>query len=204
MATLDLELIVEMPLRIGDGMSVRRDRAGRPCIPATVVKGCLRSAVESIAGALDWPVCRAPDRNEMCHPFKAEPCVVCQLFGSPWSEGRLYFTDLITDDPPVLATRQHAAWSRARGIALDSAIWHGEALPAGTIFKGTLRHPLTERWQLALVVAGFGAIRRIGEGYAVGWGACRVVVGGIGDRTALADALTVYLDGRDKPSRGRG
>ncbi len=207
MAIIGLEMTVETPLRIGDGMSVRRDRVGRPCIPATALKGCLRESIGQIAHAFAWPTCRPPDSATMCHPVAAsetsaaEPCVVCQLLGSPWTEGLLYLGDLVTDDPPVLATRQHAAWSRTRGVALNSLTVHGEALPAGTVFSGVLRHNLIERWQLGLLVAGLSAVRRIGEGYAVGWGACHITMSGLGNRSALADALEGYRLDR---ARGRG
>src|ERR1700694_1883151 len=116
MSTLILTITCLTPLRIGTESDVRRDAAGRPCIPATTLKGRLRVEVERIAVALGGSICKPPNAVTMCHPHAASPpCVVCDLFGSPWTEGRLYFEDLLTNATPILIARQRTTHSRARG-----------------------------------------------------------------------------------------
>jgi len=191
MPILTLSLTCQTPLRIadGDGWAVRRNPAGQPCIPATAIKGRLRATVEHIANGFDWPICG----GALCYPLDGEPCAVCQLFGSRWREGRLAFSDLVTNNAPVMLDRQRAARSRVRGVSGEVDRFKGEMLPAGTILIGTLAHGLSADWQLALVIAGLHAMNTLGSSGALGWGAFTIAIGGAPDYSTLADALRVRV-----------
>lgn len=174
---ITLKLSALAPLRIGDSAGVIRDSMGlRPCIPASTLKGRLRSEVERLAATFDKPICKAPHRASMCHALDGLPCIACQLFGSPWSEGRLFFEDLIASKDPILVMRQHGARSRLHGVVHGASSNQYEMLPAGTVFSGRIRHGLRELSQVALTVAALRAISTFGVGYGVGWGTCSAEV----------------------------
>ncbi len=180
-----------------------RDGAGGARLAATTLKGRLRFEAEHLAQALAWKICAPPHASSMCHPLGDSPdqpdylpCAVCQLFGSPWSSGKLYFEDLITPTAPILIRYQRTPHSRARGVTSASApspaSLSAMALPAGSVLRGRIRHSLTENWQIGLLIASLRAISSFGGGYGIGWGRCRVEIEGVMDYSALAQALHAH------------
>ncbi len=173
---ITLKVTMLAPLHIGDPAGIRRDPVGQSCIPATTIKGRLRAELGRLAETFEMPICQPPCRESMCHPINGLPCIVCQLLGSPWVEGRLYFEDLIAADSVTMTTRQHGARSRQRGVFIGAATTQAEVLPPRTEFNGRIRHGLRDTWHIALVVAGLQAISSFGGGYGVGWGACQIEI----------------------------
>ena len=194
LATLELELTCRAPTRIGGiGADVRRDWAGRPCVPATTLKGRARVEIRHLAASLSLPVCTARASCDL----KSAPCSVCMLFGNRRIEGKVYFADLIADTEPILIESNRMAHSRVRGIALDP---NGDreqfrvlGLPSGTRCKGTVRHRIAEaeNWQLALLVLGLRAIAQIGAQAGIGWGVCQIAVPNVSP-----NSLSVALQAR--------
>lgn len=136
----------------------------------------------------------------MCHPFEAVPCIVCQVFGSPWSEGRLYFEDMSTSEETnmVILQRQRGTRSRQRNVLLGSPPQLYSALPAGTIFNGRIRHGLPDLMQVALVMAALRSISSFGSHYGIGWGRCTLeasVVDNAGRQIAPAVLSTALAEG---------
>lgn len=196
LATLELELTCDTPTRIGGiGADVRRDWAGRPCIPATTLKGRARVETSGLALSLSLPVCTPRAACDL-RPANA-PCTMCRLFGNRRVEGDVYFADLIADAEPVLIESNRMAHSRVRGVALDPdgdrEQFRVLALPAGTHCKGTVHHRIaeSENWQLALLVLGLRAIAQIGAGAGIGQGLCRIDV-----RNVPLNVLSAALQAR--------
>jgi CRISPR-associated protein Csm3 len=76
-----------------------RDADGWAYIPGSAIKGRLRSLCKRIAETLkeDYgTVCQTLTNSEVC---KTEPiCAICRMFGSPYTEGSLFFTDAVLDE----------------------------------------------------------------------------------------------------------
>jgi CRISPR/Cas system CSM-associated protein Csm3 (group 7 of RAMP superfamily) len=207
MATVDLKITLQTPLHIGAGsitpdgtatMTVRfvRDARGRPCIPASTLKGLHRLTTERIAAALGLPVCGTPAASHMCHPTGGQAaCVVCQIFGSPWSPGKIYHRDLAVNVTPLTRTRIVAPQSRRRRVQIERRHVNYEVLPGGTLFSGRLDCLFQDSALLALALAGLRSITMIGGGSAIGYGLCTVealafdVLNRPVDEAELADAL---------------
>lgn len=156
------------PLRLNSGLE-------RPCIPATTLKGRTRVEFERLAVTFEMPICRAPHRETMCHPVNVSaPCIVCQLFGSPWQAGTVYFEELTTSATPVILPRARISLSRVHGVRMDLERKLESLLPAGSTLSGRIQHSLSEPWKLALLIAALHAIASFGMGYGTGGGQCKV------------------------------
>src|SRR6185295_12658314 len=73
MLRIALKIVLNQPLHIGAGdrdkmLSLARDALGRPCIPASTVKGAHRTATEQFATSLGLRVCAPPLASQMCQP----------------------------------------------------------------------------------------------------------------------------------------
>ena len=207
MASIDLKITLQAPLHIGTGsltadgtatMTARfaRDARGRPCIPASMLKGVHRFSTEQIAAALGLPICGTPDASQMCHPTGGQAaCVVCQIFGSPWLPGKIHYRDLVVNVPLLTATRFVVPQSRRRRVQIERRHLNYEVLPGGTQFTGRLDCQVQDSALLALMLAGLRSITRIGGGGAAGYGLCTVdalafdVANRPVDEAELADAL---------------
>jgi hypothetical protein len=164
MERIAFEVAVKSPLRIGgSGVDVRRDQAGRPCIPATTLKGRTRIEAARLCWTLAWPTCDFPGES-LCRPGAAHICPLCVLFGGHGIEGSVAFDHSITNVEPVL-THVH----RLSGADVL-------ALPIGTSFMGSFRHriPATRFRHLALLIASLSAIDRLGGSIGIGWGQCEI------------------------------
>jgi len=184
MLTLELRLVLEAPLHVGpitnspDALhSFTRDVRGRPCIPATTLKGLHRAMTEQVASALGLPLCNPPVATQMCHPITGIPaCSVCRLFGSPWLASRLCYWNLIADKTPIVENHIQASQSRRRRVQLTRHTAQYEVLPAETVFTGQVDHQITDVALLGLAVAGLRSITTIGGGGRFGYGLCRIEV----------------------------
>jgi CRISPR/Cas system CSM-associated protein Csm3 (group 7 of RAMP superfamily) len=182
MLTIDLKIVTEAPLSIGTGdtadnaiSSFVRDLRDRPCIPATTLKGVHRDAVEKLALAFGLRVCNAPYAIQMCHPLQGQrPCVVCQIFGSAWVQGRIFYRDLVSTSATEKIVKIRTTQSRRRRVSLNRERKLFEALPAGTTFTGIIQHLLGDKALLGLAVAALCSIRSIGAGRSAGIGLCTV------------------------------
>jgi CRISPR/Cas system CSM-associated protein Csm3 (group 7 of RAMP superfamily) len=85
-----------------------------PCIPGSSMKGKVRSRCEAIAKTLGLRVCGISDSQSEGEAAEAEPsdrtprrkdgrkckvnlCIICRLFGSPYSPGHLQFSDALLE-----------------------------------------------------------------------------------------------------------
>jgi CRISPR/Cas system CSM-associated protein Csm3 (group 7 of RAMP superfamily) len=200
---IDLKITLQAPLHISAGSRTAdgaapfvRDARGRPCIPASTLKGVHRSATERIAAALGLPICGAPDTSQMCHPTGGQvACVVCRIFGSPWLPGKVHYRDLVANVKPLTMTRFVVPQSRRRRVQIERRQLNTEVLPGGTQFSVRLDCQIQDTALLALTVAGLRSITVIGGGSAAGYGLCTVEALAFEaanrpvDEAELADAL---------------
>ena len=75
--------------------TILRDAAGLPYLAGSSIKGRFRHAVLRILLAQGEKACQPGDHVDVC---KEEPyCALCELFGSPFRQGGLTFTDARLD-----------------------------------------------------------------------------------------------------------
>jgi CRISPR/Cas system CSM-associated protein Csm3 (group 7 of RAMP superfamily) len=192
MMKLEVTASLATPLNIGSGAqrgtladrAMLKDEDGWPYIPASALKGVLRHAVEQIAAGLGQRVCIT--HQDMC-PHQGNYCIVCEVFGSPGKQGKLYFERLTLVGPPEVVKqravlqqqnvyptttqRYGVAISRRRGVAENALLYTTELLKPGTAlqFGGTLEGTL-ETGEIALVLAGFRSLTALGRGKTGGLG----------------------------------
>jgi CRISPR/Cas system CSM-associated protein Csm3 (group 7 of RAMP superfamily) len=177
MLTIDVKLIFDSPLHIGNGREeqprpLMRDARGRYYVRSAAIKGLHRTASRHMASGLGLTICEAG-----CYPLDGKkPCIVCQLFGSTWVEGRLYYRDLLVSATPTPETAviSRSAQHRQRCVRRSSTQYELETLPAGTTFSGQIDYLIADRAQLGLALAALRSIQTVGAANAVGYGLCRV------------------------------
>jgi CRISPR/Cas system CSM-associated protein Csm3 (group 7 of RAMP superfamily) len=182
MPYIDLKITLDSPLHIGGGNTtpgapqpIVRDARGRPCIPATTLKGLHRAATEGIAVALELPICNVP--SPTCQPLNGQAaCVVCRIFGSPWLPGIVRYRDLIATATSAVQTetRVTTPQSRRRRVQLDRVTISREVLPAGLTLNGRIELLTQDRALIALALAGLRSVFAWGASKATGSGRCTV------------------------------
>ncbi len=105
--------IIDTALCIGDSgssetgadKSTVKTSDGKLYIPASTLKGIWRHACEAIARSHPHFVCNSPRAENMCPRPKEElkkenteamrdnHCIICQIFGSPSSESRIFIRE---------------------------------------------------------------------------------------------------------------
>ncbi|HXE71765.1 MAG TPA: CRISPR-associated RAMP protein Csx7 [Candidatus Nitrosotenuis sp.] len=170
---LELEgwLVATSALRIGEGRSLEadsadlpvvRDALGRPYIPGSSFKGCLRAHAEAmlrtLAGARG--ACDPLDEKARCVPdlvdfrrsrFQDDPddqtltqelykatCWACRIFGSPWMQSRVQVRDLEVDGDlwaGQFQIRNGVAIDRETETASEGKLYDFEVVPAGVRFR---------------------------------------------------------------------
>ena len=157
-------------------------------IPASTLKGIWRHACEAIARSQPHFVCNSPHAENMCPRTKKEfenenieamrdnHCTICQIFGSPTLESRIFINDLMIDadlETQLTAIRSGVSINRNRRVAEDHRLYFTEtSLPnAGFEFSGdvTLGSKITDD-QIKLLSAGLKYIHAIGSGKTRGLG----------------------------------
>ncbi len=172
---------VDTALCIGDSGSSETgaDRStvktsdGKLYIPASTLKGLWRHACEAIARSQGQQVCISPRAEEMC---ATAHCIICQVFGSPTLESRIFISDLIIDTDlgtKLTEIRNGVTINRRRRVAEDQRLYFTEtSLPhADFAFSGdvTIGGEITD-CQLDLLRAGLNYIHAIGTGKSRGLG----------------------------------
>ncbi len=163
------------------------DWQGLPVVPASSLKGRLRHTCKQLAEALGQKTCDAPVAEKMC-PFyeldgDEEFCPICCLFGSPWLESHLTFTDLTLKEPvflvegripPRTSLRYGVGLSRHRRVAQDKLLYTSEVfLPGSTVTLGGEIHGWLDREEdLGLLVAGLENLVALGGSKSTGMGWC--------------------------------
>lgn len=188
MVTIQVMLTSQTPLNIGSGAQqgtlakrgMLKDSQGWPYIPASTFKGRLRHAVEQVASTLHLPQTVCQTNQRMC---QQDPCVVCQLFGSPWVAGTVRFADLTLSGPaevlkirekgkyPHTTQRMGVTLNRRRRVAEDAFLYSTELLYPGIAlqFSGSIIGPITQA-QAGLLVAGLHLLPALGRGKTGGLG----------------------------------
>ena len=147
---------------------------GKLYIPASTLKGIWRHACEAIARGQGQQVCNSPRAESMC---STTHCIICQIFGSPTLEARLFISDLIIDTDldtrSVTEIRNGVTINRRRQVAEDQRLYFTEtSLPrAGFTFSGdvTINREVTKE-HLDLLSDGLKYIHAIGTGKSRGLG----------------------------------
>ena len=172
----------------GADKSTVKTSAGKLYIPASTLKGIWRHACEAIARSHPHFVCNSPRAENMCPRPKEElkkenieamqndRCIICQIFGSPSSESRIFISDLTLDNDlgaETTAIRSGVTINRGRRVAEDQRLYFTEtSLPnAGFEFSGdvTIGRDITAE-QIKLLSAGLNYIHAIGSGKTRGLG----------------------------------
>ena len=146
---------------------------GKLYIPASTLKGIWRHACEAIAGSQGHHVCNSPRAELMC---QKNHCVICQIFGSPTLESRIFIDDLIIEadlKTKLIEIRNGVTINRQRRVAEDQRLYFTEtSLPnANFVFSGdvTMSGGVTND-QIELLCAGLKYIHAIGTGKSRGLG----------------------------------
>lgn len=203
------------PLHIGTGLGFTKmvddtivragpakgGRVSLPCIPGSSIKGKTRSRCEALAHGLGLTVCGEPRR---CKTRKSL-CATCRLFGSPYSQGRLRFSDalLVTDWRQIARPTDGAQRPVRDGFALSlvrmgskveratrtvepELLFSLEQSAEGLGFEGSIVGSLEPRQQpglsLALsvegwlLVIGLQAVDKLGGGRSRGLGRCCITI----------------------------
>ncbi len=193
MNDLNVRVVTHTPLFVGG--DIRRNTnanrpllktpAGLPYIPATTIKGRLRAEVERLLkhSLGEDAVCRAPSPQSMCHPYISLSdstagatdfvCPVCSLFGSPWIESRLVFSDLMLAPEyarlhhlpgraqriPATETRTSVSLNRSRRTAEEQRLFETELFEPGIpwTFEGTVQFDGTLEELIPVLLASRGA-----------------------------------------------
>lgn len=193
--------------RIIDHLSIK-NADGVAYIPGSTIKGKLRSVCKKIALTLKeqpYPnqenqICQSLESQEMCkHDDETDRCIICRLFGSPFAEGKLIFTDAklpdtkkdeiialskikispIVEGQSILKTG--VKLSRARRIADPKHLFTLESvsrtLPfAGKILMRQTSQPLTEDEE-RLLEYGFRVLTHLGGQKSRGLGRVKIKFG---------------------------
>jgi len=151
-----LEIEMKSAMSVGAGQlteslvdkSIAKDVTRWPVIPASTVKGMLRSQCERLARSLGLHVCHAPKPASMC--LGERRCIICALFGSPWHESKVVFSDLVLSEPrrvapeSLVVVRPGIAVSRRRRTVEEGRLFFTETVIGGLVFRGEIYAELDE------------------------------------------------------------
>lgn len=174
-ATIDTALCIgdSGSSETGADKSTVKTSDGKLYIPASTLKGVWRHACEAIAPSQGYTVCNSPRAENMC---ASNHCVICQMFGSPTLESRIFISDLKLDNDlgtETTAIRSGVTINRNRKVAEDQRLYFTETSRpnAGFEFSGdvTIGSEITNK-QIELLSAGLNYIHAIGSGKTRGLG----------------------------------
>ena len=190
-ATIDTALCIgdSGASETGADKSTVKTSDGKLYIPASTLKGIWRHACEAIARSESHFVCNSPRAENMCPRPKEElekentkamqdnHCIICQIFGSPSSESRIFISDLTLDDDlgtETTAIRSGVTINRNRKVAEDQRLYFTETSRpnAGFEFSGnvTIGSDITAEQIDSYLTAGLNYIHAIGSGKTRGLG----------------------------------
>lgn len=208
MVAIRFTFTLKSPLNIGSGsrqgtLSQRgmlKDRDGWPYIPATLLKGRLRHAVEQVASTL--PNINIHDPHDFTDPRPNDP--VSHLFGTPWQPGQAIFTDCELSGPqavtahrdkyshPRTVQRSSVSINRRRRVAADQRLFTTELLMPGAPleFSGVIEGDFNQA-QAGLLVASLKLIPALGRSKSagLGWVDVKTDVQADGSQWTSADML---------------
>ncbi len=194
------------PFRVGSGLGCTpdldhtavRDADGLPYIPASMLKGRVRSLCKKVALTLadTTPayegICDTLHSSEGCKPFPGRsPCIICRMFGSRFFEGALRFTDgLLSEevrnelrlrrsicpgklDFELHQPRAQVGINRRRGVAQAKILFRGETLPETLSFTARIIGELGETEE-QLLAWGVNLLTHLGAQKSRGLGQCRL------------------------------
>ena len=172
----------------GADKSTVKTSDGKLYIPASTLKGIWRHTCEAIARSHPHFVCNSPRAENMCPRPKEElkkenteamqnnHCIICQIFGSPSSESRIFISDLTLDNDlgaETTAIRSGVTINRNRRVAEDQRLYFTETSRpnAGFEFSGDvlISRDISEK-QIELLSVGLKYIHAIGSGKTRGLG----------------------------------
>ena len=172
----------------GADKSTVKTSDGKLYIPASTLKGIWRHACEAIARSHPHFVCNSPRAENMCprpkeelekentEAVQSDHCIICQIFGSPASESRIFISDLTLDNDlgtETTAIRSGVTINRNRKVAEDERLYFTETSRsnAGFEFSGdvVIGGNITDK-QMELLSAGLNYIHAIGSGKTRGLG----------------------------------
>ncbi|WP_129678060.1 RAMP superfamily CRISPR-associated protein [Candidatus Chloroploca sp. Khr17] len=185
---LTATLIARSPIHVASGLleERRRDRDnplvkahfrtnGRPAIPGTSLKGCVRSIVEAISPSA-VTITKAPLPRDLKPSQMRERLDVCQrIFGIQGYQGQISFTDAVLEDgetaivrsvqlfqPRSLSRQTYMSGERPHGrkFYLHGTLARGklplEVCPIDSRFNFTMHFQNLTRGELGLLLFGLG------------------------------------------------
>lgn len=147
---------------------------GRYVIPATTIKGFLRSQAEYLLNTWGHPICIGPEPGKCMDQTDRSPCLICQVFGNPRSPSSLRFYDAVLPDNAAASIRSGVAISRHRRAAYPQRLFFTETVEASSAqWEATCEGHFQEEAQraaalVALAVA-WGATIGGGRTRGLGW-----------------------------------
>ncbi len=152
-----------------------------PIIPGSTLKGKTRNECERILASLNLVICHAPRADTMCpHDPKVKNslCEVCDLFGGPSHQSRLFFGDAVVEAeqdlaPFLVRAQTGVSLSRTRRTSEDERLYYFERGIERLDYKGRVEGYLeagSVNRQLALLIAAFERLVAIGGGKSRGAG----------------------------------
>lgn len=210
---IGLALVFETPPSVGAGGAsgavadkvVTRDGRGQFVIPASQLKGKLRHACEQLLRAGGVELCQPPRPEQMCPRAEGvgkQPCLLCQIFGSPFDRSRLRFHDLVAAQTnlPGETLRAMVSLNRRRRTAEAKRLFLVETAPNIDGLRFENEHAVTghvgDGRHAHLLLAGLRLLFSWGGGAARGLGWGKVVAAGLPEQEvyALLDGEQVNLN----------
>ncbi len=139
----------------GSTIDYLKNSEDMPYIPATHIKGVMRTEAERIIRTLKDVNCWVtgdPDQKEVseenkrkirsCRDLSDETCDVCRIFGTPnddnkYREGKIRVTDFVyTEGNKSTSARMHVSIDRDMLSNTGGRLYRTFAVPSGTVFSG--------------------------------------------------------------------
>ncbi|RNI11911.1 CRISPR-associated RAMP protein [Methanohalophilus sp. RSK] len=142
-AILQYKVTTKSDLHIGGHTAVEpaevdnpviKNTEGYPIIPGSSLKGVMRTEVERLLKGLDIKVCDIFDNKQR---GGCNECPVCYLFGGKDLASSIRIKDAVADHKKT-SIRDGVAIDRQTRKARTGGKYDTEAVPRGTIFKGTI------------------------------------------------------------------
>jgi CRISPR/Cas system CSM-associated protein Csm3 (group 7 of RAMP superfamily) len=201
----DLKIELNGGCHIGTGLArglihrtTQRNARGDVYIPGSTLKGRLRDSCEHVARLYRKEdnrlrVCEPPNPSNMCRG--KEPCIICSIFGSPYVQGRLFFSDAMIQPELVkvygpadqVQSRTRVQLDRRKGIAAKGHLFSTEYVEPHLVFatrvSGTLPMTLLPgesiySYELILLGVGIRLLKNFGGDKSAGFGGCQVSFSG--------------------------
>ncbi len=193
---------------IGDGFSfpgvvdntIIKDGGGRLIMPGHTIKGITRDALENLLSYYKISFCNGTLKNggKVCGVNLDGKCFICQIFGSPFSEGNFYFTPAVYEEryrdgivreavKDLLQKSQfrissHNKIDRETGRATEKHLFTYQLGSSTEVFYGEITDIAhssdeleTEKCEVLLITT-LRLVRRIGGRRRKGWGKCIIEI----------------------------